>query len=399
MSEEKDNERRAVHIDIKTVRRNERSIRVMKRLIAFLVVLLVGIGLYISYPYWLPKLEGIFDKPLTTVDNSGVVEGGNFPIAADEAALDVFALKNHLVTADAHRLTIYDENGKRKGSYDHDFSSPVVRSAGKRALVFDFGNTGFKLYNKNGEVYSKTAENDIMSAALGEDGTAAVLVTSDKYASAVLYYNKEGKLIYRYDSTKKVMAVYVTPDGRSSYICTFSSEQGEIYSQVVRLDLNEDGEQMVSEEIECLAIGCVLCSDGNINVVGDNSLFVLSGDGKKIAEYEYSGDIIDFALTEDCSAVILSGSTKNSGKLVIAESGASDGKTFREISCDNSIKQVEVCGERVMLLTSSNVLAYTYAGETAGTAMLSKEYYKFVYINSALYLSGKHGIDKIKFEM
>ncbi len=399
MNEEKDNEQRAVHIDIKTVRRNERSIRVMKRLIAFLVVVLVGIGLYISYPYWLPKLEGIFDKPLTTIDNSGKIEGGNFPIAADEAALDVFTLKNHLVAADAHRLTIYDENGKRRGSYDHDFSSPVVRSSGKRALVFDFGSTGFKLYNKNGEVYSKAAENDIMSAALGEDGTAAILVTSDKYASTVLYYNKEGKLIYRYDSTKKVMAVYVTPDGRSSYVCTFSSEQGEIYSQVVRLDLNENGEQMISEEIECLAIGCVLCDDGNIQVAGDNGLFVLSGDGKKIAEYEYSGELIDFTLNEECSAVILSGSTKNSGKLIIAESGAADGKTFREIACDNTVKQVDVCAERVLLLTSSNVAAYSYDGSEAGRAQLDKEYYRFTYINSALYLSGKHGIDKIKFEM
>ena len=239
MSEEKDNEQGAVHIDIKSVRRNERSIRVMKRLIAFLAVLLVGIGLYISYPYWLPKLEGIFDKPITTIDNTGKFEGGNFPISADEAALDVFTMKNYLVAADAHRLTIYDESGKRRSSYDHDFSSPVVRPTEKRALVFDFGSTGFKLYNKNGELYSKNAENDIMSAALGEDGTAAVLVTSDKYASTVLYYNKEGKLIYRYDSTKKVMAVYVTDDGRSSYVCTFSSEQGEIYSQVIRLDLKK----------------------------------------------------------------------------------------------------------------------------------------------------------------
>lgn len=399
MSDERENGQGAVHIDIKTVRRNERSIRVMKRLIAFLVVVLIGIGLYISYPYWLPKLEGIFDKPISTIDNSGKVEGGNFPIAADEAALDVFALKNHLVAADAHRLTIYDENGKRRGSYDHDFSSPVVRSAGKRALVFDFGSTGFKLYNKNGEVYSKTAENDIMSAALGEDGTSAILTASDKYASAVLYYNKEGKLIYRYDSTKKVMAVYVTPDGKSSYVCTFSSEQGEIYSQVVKLDLGKDGEQMVSEEIACLAVGCVLCDDGNINVVGDNALFVLSGDGKRIAEYEYSGDLIDFALDEECSAVILSGSTKNSGKLVIAQSGASDGETFREIACDNTVKQVEVCAERVMLLTSLGVTAYAYSGSEAGRSALDKEYYEFAYINSALYLSGKHGIDKIKFEM
>ena len=396
---EQDNEQGAVHIDIKSVRRNERSIRVMKRLIAFLVVILVGIGIYVSYPYWLPKLEGIFDKPATTIDNSGKVEDGSFPIAVEDAAYNVYAMKNNLAAADQHRLSIYDENGKRRGSYDHNLSYPVVKTSGKRALVFDFGGTGFKLYNKNGEIYSKSAENDIMTAALGENGTSALITSSDRYASSVLYYNKEGKLIYRYDSMKKVMGVYVAPDGQSSYVCVFSTDSGAVYSQVIKLDLGKDGEQMESEEFDCLAMDCMLCSDGNIHVAGDSAMFIITAEGAVSAKYEYGGDLIDFSLSRKCSAVTIGGNPRNSGTLVIAEAGASESETFREIEIRDVIKQVSVTDDRVLLLTSSAVTAYDYSSTVAGTAPLEKEYYEFVYINGSLYLSGKHGIDKIGFEM
>lgn len=399
MSEEKKRQDGAVHIDIKTVRRNERSIRVMKRLIAFLIVLFLGIGIYLSYPYWLPKMEGLFDKPFSAKNNSGAAADGNFPISTEESNVDLFTIRSKLVAADSHCLTVYDENGKKLDSFDHDFSSPVIRNAGKRALVFDFGSNGFKLFGRNGEIYSKKAEGDIMTAALGEDGTAAVLVGSNKYASSVLYYNKEGNLIYRYDSAKKVMSAYVTPDGKSSYICTFSSDNGEIFSQVVRVDLGEDGEQMVSEEIECLGIGCVLGSDGNINVVGDSGIFVLSADGKLITSCGYDGDLVDFSLDEDCTAVILTGCENNSGKLVIAEAGAADGEVFRTVACDKSVKKVKVTDSRAIVLAGSGVVSYSFSGSEAGYAALEKEYYEFAYLNSALYLSGKHGIDKIDFEM
>lgn len=392
-------ERRAVHTDINSVRKNERSIRRMKRLIALLIVILVGIAVYLTYPYWLPQLEGIFDKPVSTVYNNGSFEKGNFPIQPAEKTTNIFAVGNELMTADTHSLTFYDANGKRISVYAHGFSNPVERVSGKRVLVFDNGRYGFKMFNKKGELYSKTTDDIILSGSLSENGTAAIITASDKYAATVLFYNKEGKLIYRYNSTSRIMSASVSENGKEAYVCTFSSMEGVIHSQVHRLDFDKDGEQMVSENIRTLAIDCITNDAGDIVIAGDTGLYTLSPEGKLVSSYEYDGELKGYVLGRGCSAALVSGSSKDSSKLIIARSGAADTEAYREVSCANTAKCVKIADERVMLLTTGSALSYAYSGSLAATAEIGREYINFEYLDGAVFLAGKRGIDKIKFEM
>ncbi|SDA16251.1 hypothetical protein SAMN02910447_01117 [Ruminococcus sp. YE71] len=389
----------AVHTDINTVRRNERSIRRMKRLLALLMVILIGLAIYMTYPMWMPKLEGIFDKPVTTIHNDGKAEGGNFPIEPTEKTTNILALGNQLMTADAHSLTLYSSDGEKTDSFAHAFSKPVERVCGKRALVFDSGAYGFKLYSKKGEIYSKTTDDIILSGSLSENGTAAILTESSKYASLVLFYDKDGKLVYRYGCTSRVMAVSVTEDGKSAYVCTFCSQDGEIFSQVRRLDFSQDGEQMVSEDIRTLAIDCICNDAGDILVAGDTGLYTVSPEGKLVSSYEFDGTLSYAALGRGCSAAIVANATDNDSTLVIAASGAEDTEAFRTATIDSSVKKLSIADDRVLMLTDSKVLSYAFSGTLAAEADVGREYVNFIYADSAVYLAGKRGIDKIKFEM
>lgn len=392
-------ERHAVHTDINSVRKNERSIRRMKRLIALLIVALVGIAVYLTYPYWLPKLEGIFDRPVSTVHNNGEFEQGNFPIVPPEKTTGVFNVGDLLMTADSHNLTFYNANGDRLDAYAHGFSNPVERISGKRVLVFDSGRYGFKMFGKKGEIYSKTTDDVILTGALSENGTAAIVTTSDKYASSVLFYNKEGKMIYRYHSTARVTCAAISEDGKDAYICTFSSIGGVIYSQVHGLDLSKDGEQMSSENIATLAIDCVINNAGDIVIAGDTGLYTVSPEGSLVSGYEYDGELKSVMLGRSCSAALTEGRSKGSTKLVIAKSGADDTGAYREVECPENAKCVRLSSDRVLLLTTTSVLSYASSGTLAATADIGREYMNLDYINGAVYLAGKHGIDKIKFEM
>lgn len=392
-------ERRAVHTDIKTVRRNERSIRRMKRIIALLIVALVGIAVYLTYPYWLPKLEGIFDRPVSTVHNNGEFEQGNFPIEPAEKTTNISTVGSLLMTADTHSLTFYDANGGRLNAYALGFANPVERVSGKRVLVFDSGRYGFKMFTKKGEQYSKTTDDVILTGSLSENGTAAIITASDKYASSVLFFNKEGKMIYRYNSTARVTAANVTEDGKGAYVCTFSSIDGVIYSQIHRLDLSKDGEQMVSENIQTLAIDCIVNDAGDIVIAGDTGIYTVSPEGKLVSGCEYGGDLKGFALGRSCSAALVAGSSDNISRLVIAKSGADDTGAYREVECADSAKCIRLSGDRVLLLTSDEVLSYAYSGSLAANAEIGREYVNLDYLDGAVYLAGKHGIDKIKFEM
>lgn len=391
--------KRAVHTDLNSVRKNERSIRNLKKILAVLIVVFVGLGIYVTYPKWLPKLEGIFDKPVSTITNDGELEDGNFPLEQDDASVKIYAVKNSLLAAESHTLTFYDENGKERGSYNHAFSTPVARVSGKRVLVFDSGKTDFKIYNKGGEVYSKSAENDILTASLGEDGTAAVLVSSEKYPTTLLIYDSEGKLIYRYNCTHRIMSAAVDPDGSGCYVTTFASENGEVYSQVRRIDFDSSDEKMISEKLNCLALDCVENSAGNITVVGDSAIYTLDGDGKVISSAAYDGDLTAYAMDEDCTAVSLSGTVKNSGKLIIAQADAKSDESYRVISDTEDVSALEITDKRIIMISPTQALAYTFNGTLAAKATLTREYYGCTYINSGLYLISKHGIDKMAFKM
>ena len=390
---------RAVHTDIKAVRRNARSIRTLKRVMAVLIVLLIGIVIYITYPAWSAKLEGLFDRPVRTVFNNGDTEGGKFPIEPDNSVTGVYRVKNDLLTTDLHTMTFYDVNGEKKASYNHNFTNPVVRTAGKRVLVFDNGAFGFKLYKKGGETFSKTLDDTILTGALSESGVSAIVTTSDKFAASAKFFDKDGKLIYTYDSTARIMSLTLTDDGSSCYVCTFSSANGELSSQVRRLDLDKSGEQMVSEDIPALALGCMENGAGDIMAVCDTQFCLIGSDGKIRSTYEYSGELTSFALDRNAAAVLINGSTRNSGRLMIAQAGASDSATFRELTADTPVKTVMIDEDRVLLLGSEKAYAFDLTATLTATAEIGREYSGFTYIDSALYLLSKHGVDKIRFEM
>lgn len=391
--------RRAVHTDINEVRRNEHSIRVLKRVMAALIVLLIGLVIYMTYPHWIAKLEGIFDRPARTQMNDGTAEEGNFPLEPDNAATGVYTVKGDLLTADAHTLTFYDASGNRKAGYSHNFSKPIVRTAGKRVLVFDNGAYGFKLYKKGGESFSKTVDDTILTGAVCESGTSVIVTASNKYAASAKFYDKDGKLIYNYDCTARIMAAALTPDGKSCYICTFYSGDGELRSQVRRIDLDKSGEQMISEEIPSLAVNCMVNNAGDIMVVCDTAFYILGSDGKLRSEYKYDGELVSYDLGGDGAAVLLKSTPKNTGKLMIAQSGAVGSAEFRELSSESPVKLVKTAAERVLLLTSDKIYAFDFTGTLTATADISREYSNFTYIDQALFLLSKRGIDKIKFVM
>ena len=104
-------------------------------------------------------------------------------------------------------------------------------------------------------------------------------------------------------------------------------------------------------------------------------------------------------MDEDCTAVSLSGTVKNSGKLIIAQADAKSDESYRVISDTEDVSALEIADKRIIMISPTQALAYTFNGTLAAKATLTREYYGCTYINSALYLISKHGIDKMAFKM
>lgn len=62
-------------------------------------------GVYASRGVWVPKLEGILDRPHATIVNDGKKQSGNFPLTFDESSVNVIKqLSDGIVRVDDRNI-------------------------------------------------------------------------------------------------------------------------------------------------------------------------------------------------------------------------------------------------------------------------------------------------------
>ena len=176
--------------DIRAARKKEKNKKLYKKIAAIAVVVAFGVGVYASRGVWVPKLEGILDRPHATIVNDGKKQSGNFPLTFDESSVNVIKqLSDGIVRVDDRNIAFYDESGNKISDNSHNFANPVVRTSGKRVLVYDNGGNSFRVLNKKGELLSKDIDQSILLAEIAPDSTVAVVTQTEKYAAVLTVYD------------------------------------------------------------------------------------------------------------------------------------------------------------------------------------------------------------------
>mgnify|MGYP003006464128 FL=1 len=194
--------------DIRAARKKEKNKKLYKKIAAIAVVVAFGVGVYASRGVWVPKLEGILDRPHATIVNDGKKQSGNFPLTFDESSVNVIKqLSDGIVRVDDRNIAFYDESGNKISDNSHNFANPVVRTSGKRVLVYDNGGNSFRVLNKKGELLSKDIDQSILLAEIAPDSTVAVVTQTEKYAAVLTVYDSSGAEIYQWSSSRRILDI------------------------------------------------------------------------------------------------------------------------------------------------------------------------------------------------
>lgn len=385
--------------DLRLARKKEKRRRILKKAIIILIILLLGLAVYITRELWIPKLEGILDRPHDTIVNDGVAQSGNFPIALSGGSVNIIdRMDNNIIIADDSRICFYDGNGKLRNTVYHSFGNPMIKTAGKRLLSFDNGGYTFRLYNKSGEVYEKNIDDQIIYATLAENGNAAVVTQTEKYVACMTVYDSNGTEIYRWSCGQRIMDISFTDDGAGCYVSAFTSDDGEIISQIHYVEFDKTDELMKSEKLDSLVFGACENKGGRIWAAGDEKFYLLDKNGKIIDSYEYTADMISYSLSEECAAVSVSGMTRGNSQLAVFDCD-SDNVQPALIRCEKGTPEKVSCVDgEVYLLSSEAVDAYDVNGNLIATAAVSADNTDFVYYSDAVYLMGYREVNKIVFQ-
>ena len=385
--------------DIRAARKKEKSRKRMKKIIILGVVAVFAASVYATKDIWVPKLEGILDRPHDTIINDGKTLEGNFPIEFDENSVNTISyIDNLILRVDDNHIELYDENGNKTTTFSHNYEDPIVRVEGKRMLVYDNGGNNFEVLNKKNQVYEKTVDQQILLAAIAKNSNVAVVTQTEKYASVLTVYDSNGSEIYNWSSNMRVLNVSFTNDGSGCYISTFDSQNGEMQSKIHYISFDSTQEVMQSETLDTLALDVCLNDNDNYWVVGDTKFYKLDNEGKILLEYEYTIELVDYAISDNCAAVVFNGVQRKTGSLAVFSSDSTQSTPDNVLYTDGGYpKKLKISSNKIILLKENEIEAYDDSGNLLATAAVSSEYVDFTFLNENVYFLGYREINKISF--
>ena len=386
--------------DIREARKKEKSKKRLKKFIAVLIVIILAGATYLTRNLWVPKLEGILDRPKNTIVNDGKTQKGNFPIEIDNASqVKITDIDNHLVGVDKNHILLYDENGELVNSFSHTYADPVIKTASKRMLLYDNGGTSFELFTRKKELFTKDVGNPILYASIANNSNVAVVTQSVKYECCLSIYDNNGSEIYKWETNSRITDVSFTNSGTSCYVSAFRSEKGAICSVIYRLDFDSTEVSMSSEKLDTLALKVTPTDNGGVWVVGDDRLYRLDDGGKILLNFDYNGEIIDYATDSKAVAVVYKGVGRKKSEVVFFKSDSDSTEPVQKIETDGGLaKKLKYENGKFVLLKENTIEAYDISGNKSATAEVSSDYNDFAFFGQNVYFLGCREINKISFK-
>lgn len=385
--------------DIRRERKREKNKKRLKKLLLILIVLALGAAAYLTRNKWVYRLEGILDRKPETIVNDGETQKGNFPISINSGSVNTIdVLDGNIVSADDSQIYIYGENGKQINTFVHNLGNPVVRVAGRKLLAFDNGGKDFKVYNKNGELYSKTIDDNILYAEICDNGYTAIVTQTEKYPSCMTVFDNNGSEIYKWSSGQRIMDVSFDDSENGCYVSTFSSQSGLIQSVIHHIKFNSTEEKMTSVKLDTLVIDTLENNNGDIWAVGDDKFYKLNSDGETLLEYEYTDDLVSYAINEYSASVAVKGIKRGSTSVAMFDSDSDESEPRIAVAEHGFPKKVACSHNKVILLSDNAVDAFDLSGNCVATVEASSDYKDFVYLNNSVYFLGYREINKTEFK-
>lgn len=331
---------------------------------------------------------GVLETASTAIRTIG---GGSYPLNLESNdTIAVVSKGSYYYVLSNTSLTAFSNAGKKIFEHSHGFENPVLKTSKTRALLFDQGKNEVLIFTLGGLKFTKTIKQEIRTAAMGDNGTYALVTSAENYAAQVSVYEKNNELVYEWFSSEQLVNnVVVAPRGNKIAISTIASSVGQYNSKVCVFNFKSATpeneklyENTVVYSLDTSFTGgfSVLTSNqynfikwsnfkqneykneyntamfraGNNGVAvvynrendkTDNRIAIFSSGGKLKKEFEFKGTITDFALRNGHIYCV------SDNKVYILDN---DGSVMRSGECGFGTVGVITTGQNIMAVITDN---------------------------------------------
>lgn len=328
------------------------------RVIAILVLCVLVLLIWFNRENLTP--QNIVEWVQTQVVGMGVGDGYPAKLAGSTVSPGNFAsVDKDVVYVSDTRLTVLNSTAKELVSRQHSYSSPVMRAAGTRVLIYNLGGNGYQIESRSKTIAVKSAANNILAGDIAANGKYALVTEEKGYCSMLTVYLADHTEQYRFEfADYYVTDISLNRDGTKAAVTGLSASGGAMVSAVYLFDFSQPKETAKFTYEECLMFGAAYSEDGSVFAVGDSLASVVKPGGKEKVDYSYGSQrLTDYTVDNGRLALALSPyADSESGVLVLLDS---TGKELHTIQCSAKIESVSLFGETVAVLSGGIVQGYT----------------------------------------
>lgn len=334
-------------------------------------LVLVGLLLAGGFAVWQNWEKLAPDSLLIWVDETfGGGEGSGYPVSiSGSTVLHMENMQGSLALLSDTSFTMLNSQGKETVRRPHTYTDPLMKVAGKYALIAEAGGARLSLETRSQTMWEKTLDYTIVSACVSENGTVAVVTSADQsYSCEILVFKSNGQQLYRRSRGRQAVDVAVSPDGRSVAVVSLAADNGDIcsYLEVFRLDSDSQEPAFSETETGIMLFAVEYLEDGALAAVGDTALWIADAQAGNVMRCSYnSRQLLGYAVSGNTAAVVTQayGSTED-GEVSLFDG---DGNLLYTQAFPGAFRNVSAWDNGYLLLTGETLLPLGY--EAAGTAV------------------------------
>lgn len=334
----------------------------------------------------------------TKVFFAGVGGSGKFPVERSVSSYsEIVSCGDDAVLLTENTVSWYRASGKLVDTHAHSYQNPAMASSRSRVIVYDRGGRQFQVLNRTGILYQDTAEGDIITATVGDDGSYAISVYSEEFLSLVTVYNASGKVIFRYKSADRYLsALALSPNGKKLGVGGLRADAGNYDAQLQIFSVRSDKPAATAQIADAFLYAVSFLDGGNLGAVFADRYVTMSGKGE-LATCEFGeAELRSFDLTQSGHTVLLLSHYQDAANhtvIVLDEDGR---ETLREEFHEYAVSVS--CGSRYLfLLSKGSVTRMALRGGGSKATAVNPDSTELVASGAKAIVLGASSLDKIAF--
>ena len=309
---------------------------------------------------------GVFETASNAVK---LIGAGGYPISLESNdTATVVSKGSYYYVLSNTSLTAFSNAGKKIFTYSHGFENPVLKTSKTRALLFDQGKNDFLIFTLGGLETSKTLKQDIKNAAIGDDGTYALVTSAENYTAKVSVYAKNNELVYEWFSSEDLVNnVAVAPSGKKIAVSTIISKVGQYDSKVSVFNFKSATAENKKTFENTVVYTLDTTFSGGFSVLTSNNYIFIKWSNFKFTEYKNEYNTAMFRAGNNGVAVVYNRENdKTDNRIAIFSSG---GKLKREFEFKGIITDFALRNGHIYCVSDTKA----YVLNRDGTVMRSGE--------------------------